>query len=95
MKAEAFVVELVRSHEGHSRQCHASFRQYADSFFIWERCPHIRRLYEAEKSITLRHAKIQRQWLKKHIFKDPFARKRLSEITRADVLDLRSKGWMT
>jgi integrase len=43
------------------------------------------------KSITPRHVKIQLQRLKKHIFKDPFAQKRLSEITRADVLDLRSR----
>ena len=91
MKVEAFVVELLRSHEGHSRQRHASFCRYADPFFIWERCPHIRRLREEGKSITLRHARIQRQRLKKHVLKDPFARKWLSEITRAGVLDLCSR----
>ena len=91
MKAEAFVVELLRNHEGHSRQRHASFRQYAAPFFIWERCPHIRRLREEGKSITPRHAKIQRQRLKKHSFKNPFARNRLSGITLANRLDLRSK----
>jgi hypothetical protein len=29
--------------------------------------------------------------MKKHVLTDSFARKRLSEITRADVLDLRSR----
>ena len=91
VKAEAFVVELLRSHEGHSRQRHASFRQYADPFFIRYRCLHIRRLREEGKSITRRHAKIQRQRLENHILTDPFASKRVSEITRADVLDLRSR----
>jgi len=83
VKAEAFVVELLRSHEDHSHQRRASFRRYADPFFVWDRCPHSRRLREEGKSITPYHAKVQRQRLKKHIFKDPFARKRLSEITRA------------
>jgi len=68
---------------------HLSFRKYAASLYNWERCPHIRRLREEGKSITRRHARIRRQRLKKHILKDPFARKRLSEIIRADLLGLR------
>jgi integrase len=68
-----------------------TFRQYAGSYFDWDSCPHIRRLREEGKSITRRHAKIQRQRLQKHILPDTFSNKRLSEITRADVLDLRSK----
>jgi hypothetical protein len=57
---------------------------------LWDRCPHIRRLQEEGKGITRRHARIQRKRLENHILSDPFAAKRLSEITRADVLDLRS-----
>ena len=90
-KAEAYVVELLRSSDGHRNQRHLSFRRYAEPFFIWERCPHIRRSREEGKSITKRHAKIQRQRLHKHILNDPFADKRLSEITRADILDSRSR----
>ena len=90
-KAEAYVVELLRSAEGHSRQRHLSFRLYAEPFFVWDRCPHVRRLQEEGKSITRRHARIQRQRLENHILSDPFAAKRQSEITRADVLDLRSR----
>lgn len=70
---------------------HLSFRKYTAPFSIWNRCPHIRRLREEGKSITRRHAKIQRQRLEKHVLSDPFAGKRLSEITRADVLELRSR----
>jgi hypothetical protein len=91
VKAEAFVVELLSSSEGHSRQRHLSFRRYAELFFVWDCCPHIRRLREEGKSITRRHARIQRQRLEKHILEDPFEKKRLSEITRADVLELRSR----
>jgi hypothetical protein len=70
---------------------HQSFLQYSAPFFLWDRCPHIRRLREEGKSFTRRHAKIQRQRLEKHILSDPFVHKRLSEITRADVLDLLHK----
>lgn len=70
---------------------HLSFRKYAAPFFIWDHCPHIRRLREEGKNITRRHAKIQRGRLNKHVLSDSFANKRLSEITRADVLDLRSR----
>ena len=75
----------------HRNQRHLSFRRYAEPFFDWDRCPHIRRLREEGKSITRRHARIQRQRLKRHILSDPFAGKQMSEITRADVLDLRSR----
>jgi len=68
-----------------------TFRQYAGSYFNWDHCPHIRRLREEGKSITRRYAKIQQQRLRKHILPDSFANKRLSEITLADVLDLRSR----
>jgi integrase len=70
---------------------HRTSRQYASSYFDWDWCPHIRRLREEGKSITRRHAKIQQQRLRKHTLPDPFADKRLSEITRADVSDLRSR----
>ena len=90
-KAESYVLELLRSAEGHTRQRHVSFRPYAEPFVLWGRCPHIRRLREQGKSFTRRHARIQRQRLENHVLKDPLAANRLSEITRADVLDLRSR----
>ena len=91
--AESFMEDLLFSgnHSPEKPARHQSFRQYAVPFFNWGYCPHIRRLREEGKSITRRHAKIQRQRLEKHILTDPFADKRLSEISRADVLDLRSR----
>ncbi len=84
--AEAFMADMI----GEERETD-TFRGYADSFFIWGKCPHIRRVLEETGRFTQRHALIQRGRLKKYIFSDPFARKRLSEITRTDVLDLRSR----
>ena len=64
---------------------------YAEPFFVWGECPHIRRVLEEAGRFTQRHARIQRGRLEKHVFDDPFADKRLSEITRADIFDLRSR----
>jgi len=88
--AENYVVDIINK-ERASVPCYYNFRKYASPFFDWDYCPHIRRLREEGKSITKRHAKIQRQRLQKHVLSDFFADKRLSEITRADVLDLRSR----
>jgi len=70
---------------------HQTFRQYAVHFFIWGECPHIRRVLEETGQFTQRHARIQRGRLEKYIFCDAIANKRLSEITRADIFDLRSR----
>ena len=86
--AEQFVIDLINQ-ERASVPRYYTFRRYAEPFFVWNSCPHIRRLREEGKSITRRHAKIQRQRLKKHVLSDPFAGKRLSAITRANVLELR------
>jgi len=88
--AENYVVNILNK-ERASVPCYYTFCKYAAPFFDWERCPHIRRLREEGRSITCRHAKIQRQGFEKHILPDPSTDKRLSEITRADVLDLRSR----
>lgn len=68
-----------------------TFKQYADPFFKYDECPHIRRLLDEGKSYTRRTAKQNRGWLKKHVLEDALATKPLSEITRADLIDFRSR----
>ena len=90
--AESFLEDLLADGRNPATPAkNQSFLQYSAPFFLWDRCPHIRRLLEEGKSFTRRHARIQRQRLEKHILSDPFVNKRLPEITRADVLDLRSR----
>jgi site-specific recombinase XerD len=69
----------------------STFRDYAEPFFLWDKCPHIRRLLDERKSITARHAKNQRRWLERYVFSDSMTRKTFSEITRADLIDFRSR----
>ncbi len=53
--------------------------------------PHTRRVLKEAGRFTQRHARIHRGRLENHVFDDPFADRRLSEITRADIFDLRSR----
>jgi hypothetical protein len=71
-------------------ECEApTFRNYAESFFIWGKCPHICKVLVEAGRFTQSHARIQRRLLEKYFFSDPVPNKQLSEITRADIFDLR------
>jgi len=64
---------------------------YAEPFYNWEECPHIRRLLDEGKSIGKDHAAHRRATLKKYVLTDKLAAKRLADITRGDVLDYRTR----
>ena len=68
-----------------------SLREYADRYYIWETCPHVRRLLSEGKSITRYHVKDMRRILENHVFTDEIADMRLPEIKRAHVLDFRER----
>nr|BDD43742.1 hypothetical protein 2 [bacterium] len=68
---------------------HPTFRQYADPYFVWDRCPHIETLQSERKMVTQRWFSQLRVMLERYVFSDPFADKIFNEITRGDVLDFR------
>lgn len=90
--AERYVVSFIGGSPKTAKPAYLkTFREYSLSFFIWGECPHIRRVLEETGRYTERHARIQRGRLVNHLFTDPFAEKQLSDITRADIFDLRSR----
>lgn len=62
-----------------------TLRQYAAPFYIWEKCPHTRRLLSEGKSITKHHVRDMRSIMRNHIFADPIADMVLPEIRRAHI----------
>ncbi len=66
-------------------------KEYSADFFVWDRCPHCRKLREEGRQITRRYAHGQRLLLEKYLLPDRIAEKPLNTITRADVLDYRSR----
>jgi integrase len=89
-KAEEYARQLVGVLNDTTRK-DVTFGDYAQPFFLWDSCPHIRRLLDERKSITRRHARNQRIWLEKYILPDKIAEKSLGKITRADLIDFRSR----
>ncbi len=69
----------------------AVFRRYAKPFFLWDSCPHVRRLLNEGRSISRYHVKNMRRVLENHVFTDKIARVRISEIKRVDILDFRER----
>ena len=57
--AERFVANLIDSTPQIDLPTRSqTFRQYASPFFIWEECPHIRRVFEETGRYTEQHARI-------------------------------------
>ncbi len=90
--AEAWVYDLIdKKKTQHGVNSDLSFRQYAEPYFTWDRCPHARRLREEDKSITRRHVYHQRRWLERYVLTDKIADLTLSAIRRSHLLDFRSR----
>tara|TARA_B100001123_G_scaffold238129_1_gene266701 strand:- start:608 stop:1558 length:951 start_codon:yes stop_codon:yes gene_type:complete len=68
-----------------------AFRDYAEPFFDWERCPRIRRRLTEGKRIGKTHARTSRLELRNHVLPDPFAELLMGDIRRGDVVDLRDR----
>jgi integrase len=91
-KADAMdVVKAELAKAAEARGAAGTLRAYAQPFYTWDACPHVRRLLEDGRSITRRHVAGQRALLEAKILKDPIADLPIAEIRRADVLDFRTR----
>ena len=86
-EAEAVIAEFFASAETSDR----SLLEYMNPFYIFDTCPHIRRLLDEGKSIGETHVTKCRRWLDMYVVGDPIVDKRISEINRADLLDFRAR----
>ncbi len=80
-RAEEYVLNtaIPKGSELDKKRKEPTFKEYSVSFYIWDSCPHIRRLLDERKSITHRHAKNQRYLLDRYIFTDKISQIKLSE----------------
>lgn len=53
------------------------FRDYAEPYFDWDRCPHATRLIAEGKNISERYCRNNRRLLEKYIFNSPLGRMHL------------------
>ena len=91
LKSEAIEIAMAALEQTEADPSGPTLRKYAEPFFVWGRCPHVRRLVDEGKSISRYHAKNMRSILKNHLFPDPICKLKISEIKRADILDYRER----
>ena len=88
-KAEIAVAKLrQRNIAGKSNPL---FKDYADPFFDWDRCPHATRLRAEGKHIGERYCSNERKWLIKYVLGSSLGKKHIADIRRGDLLDFRAK----
>ena len=65
--AEQYVSLILKNEKSSFNK---TLREYAEPFYVWETCPHIRKLRDEKKSIGKRNVSLQRQKLVKYLFTD-------------------------
>lgn len=91
VKADAISVALEALEKEAGDPGGPTVRKYADPFFVWETCPHVKRLVAEGKSITRYHVKDMRRILENHLLTDPVAKVRLGALKRSHILDFRER----
>jgi integrase len=82
--------EVLAYLEGLSR---ITLGEYLKPFFVWDECPHVRRLRTEGKSISPRYAKDQRRRIEMYVLGDPICEIPVGDLRRADILDYRERLW--
>ena len=91
LKSDAIKVAMEALEEHEADPSGPTLRKYAGFFFVWGKCPHVRRLLSEGKSITRYHVRDMRRIMENHLFADPLAELRIAAIKRADILDYRER----
>ena len=86
-EAQQFIDKFI----GEGRLSKITLREYCQDFFLWDTCPHIRRLRDERKTVTQNYAATQRYVLEKHVLSDPIVDSLLRDIKRADIISFRTR----
>ena len=65
--------------------------EYLEPYFVWDKCPHVRRLRTEGKSISQQYAHAQRRRIEMYLLGDPICDIPIGDLKRADVLDYRER----
>jgi integrase len=87
-KANEYVEEILLRIE---RPVSSTLGEYLCPFFVWDDCPHVRRLLTEGKSISPQYAHAQRRRIEMYLLRDPICDISLKYLRRADLLDYRER----
>lgn len=85
------IAEEALKDKDNPEDSYLTFGEYAKDYFIVDKCPRALRLADEGKTPTKRYQSIQRLNLETHVLTTSFAKKRMRDIRRADIIDLRSR----
>ena len=88
-RAQEYVKELMEKKM--VGKANPLFKDYAEPYFDWERCPHATRLRAEGKHITERYCNNNRRLLEKYFFGSELGRIHIADIRRGDILRFRDK----
>jgi hypothetical protein len=78
------LTEIQKGRVPISGEGNMTFAQYARDWFVWDRCPYIKRRLAEGRSIGRSYAEGRRKYIEKFIL-PTFGKMKLSEITRPAV----------
>lgn len=90
-KSEAIAVALEALEGPAEAPGGPTVRKYVKPFFVWETCPHVKRLVAEGKSITHYHVRDMRSIMENHLLTDPIVKVRLPALKRSHILDYRER----
>lgn len=90
-KSDAITVALEALESPAEAPGGPTLRRYVEPFFVWETCPHVKRLLAEGRSITRYHVRDMRSIMENHLLTDPIATVRLSGLKRSHILDYRER----
>lgn len=84
-QAHAYAREQMRATDKRS------LGRILETAYLWDECPHVRRVREEGGIISERHAANQRSLLERYVIGDRLCGKPVRDLTRGDMIDLRSR----
>lgn len=88
---KALAIDFVQQRLRRPSTTRLTLRQYIEPYFVWDKCPYVRRLLNEGKSITQRYMENRRMLITKHILPDSIADIIIADFRRADLLDFRDR----
>ena len=83
--AETWCVQQIAKRRRITRE--TTLGQYLAPYYVWDECPHIKRLVTVGASIGKTHAASTRSRIERYILTHPIADIQLAELTRGDLID--------
>ena len=85
------VIEFVEWQIQQQTERPITLGEYLQPYFVWGKCPHVRRLRIEGKSISQQYAHAQRRRIEMYLIGDPICEIPIGDLNRSNILDFRER----